>query len=124
LAKGGHLPDDDRDAVPHVHDLLIRASGVSEYRMRRIDTRHNHGTGCTLATAVAAGLGHGLTMEDAVDRAEAFVAGALHHAPGFGKGHGPMGHAMGTTPFYHQLASVNREGFDAVALAARWGDNV
>lgn len=122
LAKGGHLPDQPQDDAPIVHDLLIRASGVSEYRMPRIATRHSHGTGCTLASAIATGIGRGLRLEDAVDRAEAFVAGALFNAPGFGKGHGPMGHAMGTTPFYHTLAAVNGQGKDATALAAQWGD--
>lgn len=122
LAKGGHLGDQPQDDAPSVHDLLIRASGVSEYRMPRIETRHSHGTGCTLASAIATGIGRGLTMENAVDRAEAFVAGALFNAPQFGAGHGPMGHAMGTTPFYHTLASVNEQGFDATALAAQWDD--
>lgn len=122
LAKGGHLGDQPQDDAPSVHDLLIRASGVSEYRMPRIETRHSHGTGCTLASAVATGIGRGLTMENAVDRAEAFVAGALFNAPQFGSGHGPMGHAMGTTPFYHTLAAVNDQGLNRDALAAQWGD--
>ena len=122
FAKGGHLPDQPHDDAPMVHDLLIRASGVLEYRMPRIETRHSHGTGCTLASAMATGIGRGLALEEAVDRAEAFVAGALFNAPGFGKGHGPMGHAMGTTPFYHTLAAVNDWGKDADALAAQWGD--
>ncbi|MES2272416.1 MAG: bifunctional hydroxymethylpyrimidine kinase/phosphomethylpyrimidine kinase [Pseudomonadota bacterium] len=122
LAKGGHLGDQPQDDAPCVHDLLIRASGVSEYRMPRIETRHSHGTGCTLASAVATGIGRGITMENAVDRAEAFVAGALFNAPQFGGGHGPMGHAMGTTPFYHTLAAVNDQGLNRDALAAQWGD--
>ena len=122
LAKGGHLGDQPGDDVPSVHDLLIRASGVSEYRMPRIRTMHSHGTGCTLASAVATGIAHGLTLENAVDRAEAFVAGALYNAPGIGEGHGPMGHAMDTTPFYHTLAAVNLHGEDAQMIAARWGD--
>lgn len=122
FAKGGHLPDQPQDDAPMVHDLLIRASGVSEYRMKRIATRHSHGTGCTLASAIATGIGRGLKLEDAVDRAEAYVAGALFNAPGFGKGHGPMGHAMGTTPFYHTLEAIDERGFDAAALAAQWGD--
>ncbi|AUW60198.1 bifunctional hydroxymethylpyrimidine kinase/phosphomethylpyrimidine kinase [Sphingobium sp. SCG-1] len=123
LAKGGHLPDQPQDDEPSVHDLLIRASGVSEYRMARIETRHTHGTGCTLASAIATGIARRLSVENAVDRAEAFVAGALHHAPGLGKGHGPLGHAMGTTPFYYTLATTNEQGFDAAALAAQWDDH-
>lgn len=123
LAKGGHLPDQPQDDEPSVHDLLIRASGVSEYRVARIETRQTHGTGCTLASAIATGIARGLSLENAVDRAEAFVAGALHHAPGLGQGHGPLGHAMGTTPFYYTLATTNEQGFDASALAAQWGDH-
>lgn len=120
LAKGGHLGPQPGDAEPMVHDLLIRASGTSEYHMPRRDTPHTHGTGCTLASAIAAGVARGLPLDHAVDRAEAFVAGALFHAPGLGGGHGPMGHAMGTTPFYHLLAAVS--GNDAATIAAQWGD--
>jgi hydroxymethylpyrimidine/phosphomethylpyrimidine kinase len=88
-----------------------------------VETRHSHGTGCTLASAVAAGLGAGLSLGEAVDRAEAFVAAALAAAPGLGQGHGPMGHAMGLTPFYHLLAATDRDGWDAAAFAARYGDH-
>ena len=59
----------------------------------RIDTRHTHGTGCTLASAIATGLGEGLDIVEAIERARAFVRAALLAAPGFGKGHGPLGHA-------------------------------
>jgi len=96
LAKGGHLGGSD--AV----DLLVGAEGV-EHRWadRRIDTRHTHGTGCTLASAVAAGLGGGAGLVAAIARARAYVRAALAAAPGFGAGHGPMGHALGVVPFEH-----------------------
>lgn len=58
----------------------------------RIDTVHDHGTGCTLASGIATGLGQGLSLADAVLRARAFVRAALLAAPGLGGGHGPMGH--------------------------------
>ncbi len=60
----------------------------------RIDTRHTHGTGCTLASAIATHLGVGLPLERAIELAREFVRAALLAAPGFGAGHGPMGHQM------------------------------
>lgn len=123
LAKGGHMPQQPEDDRPLIHDLLIDDDMVAEYSIQRIETRHNHGTGCTLASAVATGLGAGLSLADAVDRAEAFVAGALAAAPGLGHGHGPMGHALGLTPFYYLLAAKDDEGWDAAAIAARYSDD-
>ncbi len=58
----------------------------------RIDTRHTHGTGCTLSSAIATLLGQGRTLEEAIEGARAFVRAALEAAPGFGGGSGPMGH--------------------------------
>lgn len=94
LAKGGHLPGDE------LADLLVRPDGsVTRWVDRRIDTPHTHGTGCTLASAIATGLGAGLAMEEAVARARAYVRAAILAAPGFGQGNGPMGHALGAVPF-------------------------
>ncbi len=87
LLKGGHLPGDT------VHDLLATASGIREWQSRRIDSRHTHGTGCTLASAIAAGLAQGMTIEAAVERARDYVQRAIASAPGFGRGHGPLDHA-------------------------------
>lgn len=88
LVKGGHA----EGAV--VVDRLIAAQGeIVRWEAARIDTRHSHGTGCTLASAIAEGLARGLTPVDAIQRARAFVRVALHEAPGLGAGHGPMGHA-------------------------------
>ncbi|HUD91254.1 bifunctional hydroxymethylpyrimidine kinase/phosphomethylpyrimidine kinase [Sphingobium sp.] len=123
LAKGGHLPQLPEDDRPLIHDLLIDEDMVAEYSVERIETRNSHGTGCTLASAIAAGLGGGLSLADAVDRAEAFVASALSAAPGLGRGHGPMGHALGLTPFYHLLAAQDQAGWDAAAFAARYSDH-
>jgi hydroxymethylpyrimidine/phosphomethylpyrimidine kinase len=87
LAKGGHAEGDT------VIDRLIGPDGeVARWSSARIDTRHTHGTGCTLASGLAEGLGRGMLLTDAVARARLFVRIALHEAPGLGRGHGPMGH--------------------------------
>lgn len=123
MAKGGHLPDQASDDAPTVHDLLVTPTGVHEHRFARISTLHTHGTGCTLASAIASGLGAGLDIGIAVDRAEAFLHRALSAAPVIGTGHGPIGHTLGTTPFYHLLAALDHNGWDAAAFAARYLDN-
>lgn len=123
LAKGGHLPQQAEDDRPLIHDLLIDEDMTADYSVERIDTRHSHGTGCTLASAVATGLGGGLSLAGAVDRAEAFVAAVLAAAPSLGEGHGPMGHGLGMTPFYHLLAAKDSDGWDAAAFAARYSDH-
>jgi hydroxymethylpyrimidine/phosphomethylpyrimidine kinase len=87
LLKGGHLDG------PVVHDILVTAAGIREWENPRIDSRHTHGTGCTLASAIAAGLAQGLAIESAVDRARNYVRRAIETAPGFGQGHGPLDHA-------------------------------
>jgi hydroxymethylpyrimidine/phosphomethylpyrimidine kinase len=87
LLKGGHLPGDT------VYDILTTASGNRVWQSPRINSRHTHGTGCTLASAVAAGLAQGLPVEAAVDRARAYVQLAIARAPGIGRGHGPLDHA-------------------------------
>ena len=87
LAKGG-----DADG-PDVEDVLVRPGRDDRiWRAARIDTRHTHGTGCTLSSAIATLLGGGTPLEQAIDEARAFVRKALLAAPGFGAGHGPMGH--------------------------------
>jgi hydroxymethylpyrimidine/phosphomethylpyrimidine kinase len=87
LAKGGHA-DDDRV----VDRLFIPDGGFASFDDPRIDTRHSHGTGCTLSSAIATLLGKGWPLRDAVGEARQFVRKALARAPGFGSGHGPMGH--------------------------------
>jgi len=86
LIKGGHVPGD------RVVDLLITAGGETVFEGPRIDTRHTHGTGCTLASGCATGLAQGLALTDAVSRAWAYTAEAIRRAPGFGAGHGPLDH--------------------------------
>jgi hydroxymethylpyrimidine/phosphomethylpyrimidine kinase len=73
--------------------VLVSAAGLRVWESPRIDTRHTHGTGCTLASAIAAGLAQGLAIEEAVDRAREYVRRAIASAPGIGRGHGPLDHA-------------------------------
>ncbi|MGA8383210.1 MAG: bifunctional hydroxymethylpyrimidine kinase/phosphomethylpyrimidine kinase [Stellaceae bacterium] len=87
LVKGGHLPGDT------VSDVLVTTTGSRIWESARIDTRHTHGTGCTLASAIAAGLAQGRDIESAVDRARDYVRQAIASAPGLGRGHGPLDHA-------------------------------
>lgn len=86
LIKGGH---EEGDALA---DALIEEDNMTSWQGQRIDTTSTHGTGCTLASAIAFYLGAGLGLVQAVERARLFVRMALHEAPGLGKGHGPLGH--------------------------------
>lgn len=86
LVKGGHM------AGPLVQDVLVSAQGVEIFSSPRIETRHTHGTGCTLASAIATGLAQGMPLSGAVRRAHAYVQEAIRTAPGFGGGHGPLNH--------------------------------
>ena len=90
LVKGGHGEGD------MVTDTLITPEGEQRFSAPRIATRHTHGTGCTLASAIATGLGRGEPLALAVERGIGFVRSALLKAPGFGGGHGPLGHAAVT----------------------------
>ncbi|QGV82549.1 bifunctional hydroxymethylpyrimidine kinase/phosphomethylpyrimidine kinase [Streptomyces ficellus] len=85
LIKGGHLAG---DAV----DLLTDGTEEHWLRAPRHDNRHTHGTGCTLASAVAAGLGKGLTVPDAVRQAKEYVTGAIAAGFSLGGGIGPVDH--------------------------------
>lgn len=80
---------------PHVIDLLFDGRQFHEFRVPRVDSRHTHGTGCTFASAVAAGLALGRELPDAAARAQQYVAGAIAHAPGIGHGRGPLDHFWG-----------------------------
>jgi hydroxymethylpyrimidine/phosphomethylpyrimidine kinase len=87
LVKGGHGEGD------LITDRLVGFDGsIVRWQSPRIETRHTHGTGCTLASAIATYVGRGLSLADSVARARVFVRLALREAPGFGGGHGPMGH--------------------------------
>jgi len=86
VVKGGHSGEDP------VVDLLVEAQGVTEYRASRIATTSTHGTGCTFAAAIVAGLAKGMDIAGAVSQAREYLSRALAAAPGLGHGHGPMNH--------------------------------
>ena len=86
LVKGGHLDG------PVLFDLLLTADGETVFESRRIDTSHTHGTGCTLASAIATGLAQGMDVAASVARARDYVHRAIATAPGLGHGHGPLNH--------------------------------
>ena len=88
LLKGGHL------AGERLYDVLAVSDGREEvFESAYQETPHTHGTGCTLASAIATGLAQGMDVRDAVARARDYVAEAIRTAPGFGGGHGPLNHA-------------------------------
>ncbi len=86
LAKGGHGAGD------RLRDILVTQERAASFEEERIDTRHTHGTGCTLSSAVASLLGHGQSLEHSVRLARRFTRKAIEAAPGFGQGNGPLGH--------------------------------
>jgi len=94
LVKGGHRPDSDA-----VTDCLC-AKGKEPVFLpnKKVDTHNNHGTGCTLSSAIATGLGQGLSLIDAVRRAQKYLNRALRESYAPGKGCGPVNHAAGMTP--------------------------
>ena len=85
LVKGGHL-------VGPAVDVLWDGRQLVELTADRIDSRHTHGTGCTLSSAIAARLALGASLADACRAAKAYVTRAIQQAPGLGHGHGPLQH--------------------------------
>lgn len=88
LLKGGHMRGDV------LVDLLATPEGITRFEDGRIPTAQTHGTGCTLASAIAAGLAQGMPLLVAVQRARRYVRAAILAAPGFGAGHGPLDHGV------------------------------
>jgi hydroxymethylpyrimidine/phosphomethylpyrimidine kinase len=86
LIKGGHRLGDDAE------DLFYRDGTVLRLPARRIDTKHTHGTGCTLSAAIASRLALGDSPEDAVRAAKAYITQAIADSYALGGGHGPVGH--------------------------------
>lgn len=88
LVKGGHMDDDI------VQDILIHGDGTLSdvYEHTRIYTKNTHGTGCTLASAIACGLAKGGSLKHSIAEGRKYVYDAIRTAPGFGKGKGPLNH--------------------------------
>ena len=87
FVKGGHLPGEPLD-------VLDDEGRVKTFSGARVETTSTHGTGCTLAAAIAACLARGMNLEEAVGTAKRFVADAIRRAPGLGRGHGPVNHSV------------------------------
>ena len=87
LLKGGHASGEI------ITDTLWDGREITQWQSPRIDTKHTHGTGCTLASAIAVSLGQGMTLTDSITRARDYVIGAIKNAPGYGHGHGPLNHS-------------------------------
>ncbi|MDD6503205.1 MAG: bifunctional hydroxymethylpyrimidine kinase/phosphomethylpyrimidine kinase [Oscillospiraceae bacterium] len=87
LCKGGHQLND-------ANDLLYRDGGYRWFNGKRIDNPNTHGTGCTLSSAIASNLAKGLDLDTAVERAKAYISGALAAMLDLGSGSGPMNHAF------------------------------
>ena len=85
LCKGGHQLND-------ANDLLYSKEGARWYHGRRIANPNTHGTGCTLSSAIASNLAKGYSLDEAVERAKAYISGALAAMLDLGKGSGPMNH--------------------------------
>ncbi len=94
LIKGGHVDGET------VVDLLFEGGELTgRFESERIDSRNTHGTGCSLASAIACGLAQGMETRAAVGRARSYVIEAIRTAPGYGAGHGPLNHAHTVKPF-------------------------
>ena len=87
LLKGGHM------SGSVVRDVFAGEDGMTVIESPRIETRHTHGTGCTLASGIAVGLAQGMAPLAAVRRARTYLTEAIRGAPGLGGGNGPLNHA-------------------------------
>jgi hydroxymethylpyrimidine/phosphomethylpyrimidine kinase len=86
VITGGHF------AADRIVDLVYDGEVFTDYATDRVAGRHTHGTGCTFSAALAAHLALGRSLHEAIPLAQQFVAGAIRHAPGLGRGAGPMNH--------------------------------
>ena len=85
VVKGGHIEGDSTD-------ILFDGYNFFEYPSPRIETKHTHGTGCTFSSAITANLALGVTVQKAIEKAKDYINTAITHAPGLGKGNGPVHH--------------------------------
>jgi hydroxymethylpyrimidine/phosphomethylpyrimidine kinase len=90
VVKGGHLDDSARPG--NVVDVVCTPDREFDLQGPRLFTPHTHGTGCTFAAAITAGLALGLPVDESIRTAREYLEGAIRHAPGLGAGHGPLNH--------------------------------
>lgn len=95
LCKGGHRVND-------ADDLLWYDGTLTWFRGRKIDNPNTHGTGCTLSSAIASNLAKGFMLGDAVERAKAYISGALETMLDLGKGSGPLNHMFDLQTVFRQ----------------------
>jgi hydroxymethylpyrimidine/phosphomethylpyrimidine kinase len=120
LIKGGH---EEGEALA---DALIEEDNMTSWQGQRIDTPNTHGTGCTLASAIAFFLAEGNSLSDAVARAREFVRVALYEAPSLGHGAGPIGQAavrldVGAGPRLNQVTVTGTNYERSVEFYRRLG---
>lgn len=97
LLKGGH-------SIHDASDLLYEGGTYRWFEGKRIDNPNTHGTGCTLSSAIASNLAKGFPMETAVQRAKAYISGALAAMLDLGSGSGPMNHAFALNSPFKDMA--------------------
>ena len=119
LLKGGHQLND-------ANDLLCRGEEHRWFYGKRIDNPNTHGTGCTLSSAIASNLAKGFDMETAVERAKAYISGALGAMLDLGKGSGPMNHAFDISGEYIKESdrAAERTGTDVAGTAGNGKEGV
>ena len=119
LLKGGHQLND-------ANDLLCRGGEHRWFYGKRIDNPNTHGTGCTLSSAIASNLAKGFGMETAVERAKAYISGALGAMLDLGKGSGPMNHAFDISGEYIKESdrAAERTGTDVAGTAGNGKEGV
>jgi hydroxymethylpyrimidine/phosphomethylpyrimidine kinase len=120
LIKGGH---DEGEALA---DALIEEDNMTSWQGQRIETTSSHGTGCTLASAIAFFLAEGASLAEAVGRARDFVRIALREAPGLGEGSGPLGQGavrldVGAGPRLNQVTVTGTNYAKSVDFYQRLG---
>lgn len=102
LCKGGHQLND-------ANDLLYRNGDFKWFYGKRIDNPNTHGTGCTLSSAIASNLAKGFDLDTSVERAKAYISGALADMLNLGRGSGPMNHGFAITGEYIKTAEEVRQ---------------
>ena len=88
VLKGGHMN------TPIMSDFLIGEEVLDQIQTKKIETNHTHGTGCTMASALAAGLAKSYEIKEAFQKAHFYVNQAIITSPRFGNGHGPINHSF------------------------------